>query len=62
MTERFLRSAVGGYFHLVLQHATHNPRLTGVVQYRGDPQREGEIRLSCTYRQDLPSLIISPAP
>jgi hypothetical protein len=62
VTERFLRDAVGGYFSFVVQRATRNPRVTGAVQYRRDPARQGDLRLSCTYRQGVPSLIISPAP
>jgi hypothetical protein len=62
VTERFLQNAVGGYVDLVLQRATGNPRVTGAVQYRGDPARQADLRLSCTYRPDIPSLIISPAP
>jgi hypothetical protein len=61
VTDRFLRDAVGGYLYRVVQHATGNPQLTGVLQSRGDPPRHGDLRLLCTYRQDIPSLIISPA-
>jgi hypothetical protein len=61
VTDRFLRDAVGGYVYHLLQHATGNPRLTGVLQSRGDPPRHGDLLLSCTYRQDIPSMIIFPA-
>jgi hypothetical protein len=61
-TERYLQDAVGGYFYLVLQHARHNPRLVGDVQYRGDPPHQADIRLACAYPQDGAAVVISPAP
>ena len=61
-TERHLQDAVGGYLYLVVQHARHNPRLTGDVQYRGDPPHQASLRLTCAYREDQGTVTLSSAP
>jgi hypothetical protein len=48
-TERFLQDSIGGYLHVVLQHAFENERLVGTVQYRGTQSPPG-VRFFCDYR------------
>jgi hypothetical protein len=60
-TERFLRDAIGGYLHLVLQQALGSTRITGGVQYAGEDPLPAGLRLTCAYRQDQGLVIISPA-
>jgi hypothetical protein len=60
-TERLLRDAIGGYLYVVLQRARPGTQLNAVVQYRGEPPQQADLRLVCAYRQDG-SVVISPAP
>jgi hypothetical protein len=60
-TERFLQDSVGGYLYLVLQHALPRTRLTGDVEYRGNPPRQADVRLACAY-QNGAAVVISRAP
>jgi len=49
-TERFLQDSIGGYLHIVLQHAFGSERLTGAVQYQGTHPTSSGLRLICEYR------------
>jgi hypothetical protein len=55
-TESFLRDSIGGYLHLVLEHAFGSSTLTGAVQYPGEPMRPASLHLACTYRDGQISL------
>jgi hypothetical protein len=49
-TERFLQDSIGGYLHVVLQHAFASDRLVGAVQYRGTQPVPVGQRFVCDYR------------
>jgi hypothetical protein len=61
-TERSLQSAIGGYLYVVLQYAFDGQPRAGAVQYSGEPPRQADVRLTCTYRETDGTVIISPAP
>lgn len=61
-TEASLHSAIGGYFHVVLQHAFEGAPRAGAVQYSSEPAPHADIRLMCASRQSDGAVIISPAP
>jgi len=61
-TERALQSAIGGYLHVVLQHAFAGMPRAGAVQYTGGPPHQADVRLVCAYRRHDETVVISPAP
>jgi len=52
MTERFLQDSIGGYLHIVLPHALGTRKLTGAIQYRGQPPPSGDLHFRCQYDRD----------
>jgi hypothetical protein len=61
-TERLLQNAIGGYLYVVLQYAFDGPPRAGAVQYSGEPPRQADVRLTCSYRERDGSVVISPTP
>ena len=61
-TERSLQNAIGGYLYVVLQYTFDGPPRAGAVQYSGEPPRQADMRLTCTYRETDGTVVISPAP
>jgi hypothetical protein len=60
VTEQFLQNAIGGYLYVALQYARGGPPRAGTVQYSGEPQRQADMRLTCSFRQG--TVVISPGP